>query len=44
MLLVPEGRTGEAWEIFKKQCSSGNQGAKNRKVFSILSALVAAMK
>jgi len=35
MLLVPcyvPERMGEAWEIFKKQRSSGNQGAKNRKV------------
>jgi len=31
-------------KFFKKQCSSKNQGAKNRKVLSILSALVAAIK
>jgi hypothetical protein len=32
MSLLPEGQTGETWKLPKKQCSSRNQGALDRKV------------
>jgi len=35
-LLLLEGKTGEALELSKKQCSFGYRGDLNRKVMSIL--------
>jgi hypothetical protein len=34
MLLLPEGQTGKAWELSKKQWSFGIQDAWDRKVLS----------
>jgi hypothetical protein len=34
MLLLPEGQTGEAWELSKKQWSFRIREAWDRKVFS----------
>jgi hypothetical protein len=35
MLLLPDGRTGEAREPSKEQCSYGNRSALDRKVLSL---------
>jgi hypothetical protein len=33
MILLPEGQTGDTWEPSKKQCSFGNRGSFDRKIF-----------
>ena len=40
MLLLPEGQTGEAWELSKKQCSSVNREAVARHALKLLSSLL----
>jgi hypothetical protein len=32
MLLLPEGQTGEAWGLYKKQCSFGNRVLFDKKI------------
>jgi hypothetical protein len=36
MLILSEGQAGKTFEYSKKQCSFGNQGALERKLFSLL--------
>jgi len=33
MFLLPEGQTGKAWELSKRQCNFGNRGALHRILF-----------